>query len=124
MWIPANPNPGHKHVPDCMIRAVCIALNLPWVKVHRDLCELSAKEFSVPNDDDVWGRYLYQLGFEPFLVEDNCKKCVTVRAFSEIYNQGIYIIGTGNHAVAVVDGDYYDSWDSGEERPSFFWRIA
>ena len=33
------------------------------------------------------------------------------------------IIGTGKHAVAIIDGNYYDSWDSGNEIPSFFWRI-
>lgn len=40
-----------------------------------------------------------------------------------MYPRGRYIVGTGNHAVAVVDGDYYDSWDSGNEILSFFWRM-
>ena len=34
-----------------------------------------------------------------------------------------YLIGTGSHAVAVIDGDYYDSWDSGNEIPAYFWRV-
>jgi hypothetical protein len=24
-------------------------------------------------------------------------------------------VGTGTHVVAVIDGDYYDAWDSGNE---------
>ena len=43
--------------------------------------------------------------------------------FCEKYPTGVYVIGTGTHAVAVVDGDYYDSWDSGNEVPSYFWRV-
>lgn len=33
MWIYANPNPENKQVPDCVIRAICIALNMPWLQV-------------------------------------------------------------------------------------------
>jgi hypothetical protein len=25
------------------------------------------------------------------------------------------VIGTGTHVVAVIGGDYYDTWDSGEK---------
>lgn len=78
----------------------------------------------MPNSDAVWGKYLYQMGFEPFLLPANCPQCVTIRQFSKIFRRGVYIIGTGSHAVAVIDGNYYDSWDSGDEIPSFFWKIV
>lgn len=38
MWVKANPNPLKKEVPDCVIRAISIALNRPWVVVYDDLC--------------------------------------------------------------------------------------
>lgn len=122
MWIKANPNPKRKEAPDCVIRAVCIALGVSWYKVHRDLCILSAVECSVPNDDHVWGKYLYELGFTPFILPESCPKCITVSKFCEVFSHGTYIIGTGNHAVTVIDGNYYDSWNSGEQIPSFFWK--
>jgi len=40
-----------------------------------------------------------------------------------MFPKGTYIIGTGSHAVAIINGDYYDSWDSGDEIPSFFFRV-
>lgn len=123
MWINCNPNPKRKHVPDCVIRALVIALNKSWYDVHDELCALSREECSVTCDDDVWGKYLYQMGFVPFLLPETCPSCITIKRFCIMYPRGIYIIGTGNHAVAVIDGDYYDSWDSGDEIPSFFWRI-
>lgn len=123
MWIRANPNPAGNDVPDCVIRAICIALDLPWEQVHWELSVLSARYYSVTCDDNLWGRYLYYFGFRPFLMPEYCPECVTVRDFCRIFPRGTYIIGTGSHAVAVIDGNYYDSWDSGNEVPSFFWRI-
>ena len=124
MWIEANPNPAKKQVPDCVIRAICIALNKPWLEVSDELYyQFARREYSVTCDDNIWGHYLYSLGFEPFLLPFTCPKCVTVNEFTKMYPKGIYIIGTGKHAVAVIDGNYYDSWDSGNEIPSFFWRI-
>ena len=124
MWIRTNPNPMHKEVPDCVIRALCIALNRRWIDIYDDLCKLGRKEFNMPSADAVWGRYLYEQGFKPFQLPESCQRCTTIATFCRMYTRGVYIIGTGSHAVAVIDGDYYDSWDSGNEIPSFFWRIA
>lgn len=119
----SNPNPGHKEVPDCVVRAISLALNRRWVDVYDDLCKLGRQEYNMPSADAVWGKYLYEQGFEPFLLPESCPSCVTINLFSKMHPIGVYIVGTGSHAVAVIDGDYYDSWDSGEEIPSFFWRV-
>lgn len=124
MWIKCNPNPARKEVPDCVIRAIAIALRIRWVEVYDDLCKLGRIEFNMPSADAVWGKYLYQKGFQPFRLPESCPRCVTVNQFSKIFDRGTYIIGTGSHAVAVINGDYYDSWDSGNEIPSFFWVIT
>lgn len=123
MWIKANPNPKHKEVPDCVIRAISIALNQNWYETSDGIYAIARQECSVTCHDDIWGRYLYMRGFEPFLIPSVCPKCVTIDEFTKMYPYGTYIIGTGSHAVAVIDGNYYDSWDSGNQIPSFFWRI-
>ena len=123
MWIYANPNPANKNVPDCVIRAICIALNKPWLEVSDELYNIARQEYSVTCDDYVWGRYLYYLGFEPFLMPASCPRCITIEQFTKEYPYGTYIIGTGSHAVCVIDGNYYDTWQSGAEVLSFFWRI-
>lgn len=124
MWIRCNPNPGRKEVPDCVIRAIAIALHKSWVEIYDDLCDLGRVEFNMPSANDVWGKYLYQKGFRPFLLPESCPRCVTIKLFSEMYYHGTYIIGTGFHAVAVINGDYYDSWDSGDVVPTYFFRIS
>lgn len=124
MWVKANPNPAGKEVPDCVIRAIAIATNQRWEDVYEALCDVGREEYNMPSADAVWGLYLYRLGFEPFVLPDACPKCVTIKAFCKMYPRGTYIIGTGSHAVAVINGNYWDSWDSGREVPSFFWKAA
>ena len=123
MWVRCNPNPLGKQTSDCVVRAIAIATNKSWRRVYRDLCELGAIECELPNTNYLWGLYLDEKGFEQFLLPESCPRCVTVRAFCEKFPEKTYVIGTGTHAVAVIDGDYYDSWDSGNEIPSYFWRL-
>lgn len=123
MWVKCNPNPRKQEVPDCVVRAISIATGQAWLDVYDAICEEGRLEYNMPSVNAVWGKYLYKLGFEPFVLPQACPECVTVRAFCRMYPHGTYIIGTGTHAVAVIDGDYYDSWDSGHEVPSYFWRV-
>lgn len=123
MWIRCNPNPLGKQTGDCVIRALCIALEQSWKRTYRELCDLGEIEAEMPNTNSVWGLYLKLHGAEQFLLPDDCPQCVTVRAFCERYPEGVYVIGTGTHAVACIDGDYLDSFDSGSESPAYFWRV-
>lgn len=123
MWIRCNPNPLGRQTSDCVVRAIAIATEQSWKRTYRELCDLGEIEAEMPNANAVWGLYLKQRGGKQFLLPESCPQCITVRAFCEKYPEGIYVIGTGSHAVAVMDGDYYDSWDSGNEVPSYFWRV-
>ena len=123
MWIRCNPNPLGKQTSDCVVRAIAIATEQSWKRTYRDLCDLGEIECEMPNVNYVWGMDLKDKGAKQFLLPESCPTCITVRAFCAKYPEGIYVIGTGSHAVAVIDGDYYDSWDSGSEVPSYFWRV-
>lgn len=123
MWIRCNPNPLGKQTSDCVVRAIAIATDTSWRSVYTDLCNLGGIECEMPTTNVVWGIHLNELGGRQFLLPESCPQCITVRAFCEKFPKGVYVIGTGSHAVAVIDGDYYDSWDSGNEVPSYFWRV-
>lgn len=124
MWKRCNPNPLGKAANDCVVRAIAVAMGRSWQDVYADLCEQGRIECDMPSSNSVWGAYLRKMGFEQFLLPDDCPKCLTIRAFSERFPRGTYIIGTGDHAVAVLDDkNYYDSWDSGDEVASYFWRV-
>ena len=106
-----------------MIRAVAIATDQSWRRTYRDLCRLGEIQGDLPNSNAVWGMYLRERGAKQFLLPESCPDCVTVRAFCERYPEGVYVIGTGDHAVACIDGDWYDNVDSGSAVPTIFWRV-
>ena len=122
MWIYANPNPCRAEEPDCVVRAIAIATDQSWKKVHRDLCQLSCEKCTMPSVNWLWGLYLKRKGFERFLLPDACPACVAVRDFARMYPEGTYVVGTGTHAVAVIDGNWYDAWDSADETLTFFYE--
>ena len=51
-----------------------------------------------------------------------CPPCYTVKDFCKDHPVGTYILATGSHVVTVVDGNYYDTWDSGTEVPIYYWK--
>ena len=123
MWIRCNPNPVGRQTGDCVVRAIAIATGRSWRETYRDLCRIGEIEGDMPSSNMIWGMFLKKLGGKQFLLPEACPQCITVRAFCERYPEGVYIIGTGEHAVAVIDGDYYDAFDSGASVPSYFWRM-
>lgn len=123
MWIRLNPNPRKKHVGDCVIRAIAIATNQSWLDVYDELFLYGREEYDMMASNNVWGLMLYDMGFEPFILPDACPECVTVREFTRMFPVGTYIVGTGSHAVAVIDGNYYDTWDSGNAVPAYFFKV-
>lgn len=122
MWIYANPNPCRQEEPDCVVRAIAIATDQSWQKTHRDLCQLSYDKCTMPSVNWLWGLYLKRKGFEKFLLPDECPACVTVKEFARMYPEGTYVVGTGTHAVAVINGNWYDAWDSADETLTFFYE--
>ena len=123
MWVRCNPNPLGKVTGDCVVRALAIATDRSWRETYRDLCRMGEIHADLPNSNAVWGPYLRDKGAEQFLLPESCPECITVRAFAERYPKGTYVIGTGTHAVAVIDGDWYDAFDSAEAVPTTFWRM-
>ena len=105
-----------------MVRAIAIATDRTWDEVHWDLCMLSHERCTMPSVNWLWELYLKQNGFKKFLLPDSCPECITVREFARRFPEGTYVIGTGSHAVCVTNGHYIDSWDSGDETPTYFFK--
>jgi hypothetical protein len=39
---------------------------------------------------------------------------------AENTKKAFFVIGTGTHAVAVIDGNIFDAWDSSHEIPQYY----
>lgn len=122
MWVQSNNNPDKALVGDCTIRAISKAINKPWDDTYIYLAVQGFKMKDMPSSNRVWGEFLYNNGFRRFIIPDSCPNCYTIKDFLEEHPKGKYILATGTHVVCAVDGNYYDSWDSGDEVPIYYWR--
>lgn len=120
MWRKFNPNPQGLIVGDCTVRSICAVTGEDWYTIHDELCRLSGYMADMPSADRVWWELLRQFGFEWRKMIDQCPHCYTVRDFAEDHQDGLYVLGPPEHAVAVIDGDYWDSWNSGSTVPSYY----
>ncbi len=122
MWQEYNPNPGGRKVGDCTVRAICKATGETWERVYTALAMKGFELGDLPNANSVWGAYLRDSGFKRQIIPDTCPDCYTVCDFCADHPNGTYILALSGHVVAVQDGDYYDTWDSGTEIPLYYWE--
>lgn len=116
-----NPNPDSPYRGDCVIRALCKALDKPWEYIYVELCVQGFAMHDLPNSDTVWGSYLRSKGFERFIVPNTCPDCYTISDFAADHPAGTYVLGTGTHAVTIRDGIIYDTMDTSNEIPIYYY---
>lgn len=117
-----NINPKNKTVGDCTVRAISKALDQDWETTYAGLSMMGFCLSDMPSANYVWGAYLRRNGFSRHLVDDHGQDIYTVRDFCEDNPQGTYILAIDGHVVCVQDGYYYDSWNSGNEIPIYYWE--
>lgn len=118
MFRKTNPNPDGLRVGDCVVRAIAIALDISWIDAYLDLCLQGLLMRDMPSANAVWDAYLQAKGF----TKDVVTNARSVKEYCGSNPEGISVLGTGQHVVTVINGDYYDAWDSGDEIPVFVWR--
>ncbi len=118
-----NPNPLGKFIDDCVVRALSYTLGYSWDKTFIELTMKAfiAKEVRI-DKNEIWGSFLYDKGFRQHLIYDICPDCYTVIDFCKQHPKGLFVLATGSHVIAVENGIYYDSWDSGNEHPIYYWQ--
>lgn len=117
MWKNYNANPRGLHTGDCTIRAISTALGEEYEETLAGISIYALVFCDLPSSNRVWGEYLKSQGFRRKPVECDC----TVSEFADNHSKGVYVLALSGHVVAVVDGIYYDTWDSGDEYPVYYW---
>ena len=117
-----NANPAHRLVWDCVIRALCVVFGDTWRHIYADLTMMGYFAYDMPNANSVMAEYLMLNGFSYHDIPDTCPSCYTIRDFSMDRPKGTYVVCTGTHVVAVQDGYYYDTSDSGREVPIYYFK--
>lgn len=121
-YVEFNNNPLGKRVGDCTVRAISAALGEEWDKTYINLMMEGFTYKDLPSSNYVWGAFLEDRGYARYAIPNSCPSCYTVKQFCEDNPSGEFVLGTGTHVLFAKDGDYYDSWDSGDEVPVFYWK--
>lgn len=121
MFVEYNPNPRHSRVGDCAVRAVSKATNQDWETAYTGLYVKGYSMGDLPSANAVWGSYLRDKGFKREIVPNTCPDCYTVRDFCRDHPRGMFVLALDGHVVTVFDGDYFDTWDSGNETVLYYW---
>ena len=121
MYRSFNANPDLNRVGDCTVRAISFALNQSWETTFIEMAIEGLIMSDMPSANHVWGAYLRRKGFKRRLIPESCPDQYTVRDFCRDNPKGVYILALSGHVVPVVDGNYYDTWDSGDKIPLYYW---
>ena len=122
MWVEWNPNPLGKRVGDCTVRAVAKGTGESWEDAYSGMALEGFLLSDMPSANNVWGAYLRRKGFTRHMIPDTSPDCYTVKDFCKDHPKGMYIVALHGHVIAVNDGDYFDSWDSGNETPLYYFQ--
>lgn len=123
MYVKYNNNPRNNYLAgDCVIRAISVATGDSWEKVYTALSTEGMYVGEWGNNNSVWDNYLRSRGFKRYICPNECPACYTIADFAMEHPSGTFIAATGRHAVAVVDGNWYDSWDSAGEVPIYYYQ--
>jgi len=120
-YVFTNPNPESLFVGDCVVRALSIATEHDWEDVYLGVCLQGGIMYDMPSSNRVWNQYLKDLGYLRHIISDFCPSCYTIKDFCTDHPEGTYVVSTGTHVVAVKNGDYLDTWDSGNESIIYYW---
>jgi len=121
MYINYNPNPAGRTVGDCAVRAVAKALDITWEDAYELIVTNGYRMADMPSSDSVWGSVLRMNGFYRQNIPNTCPDCYTAEEFCMDNPIGTYVLGFGGHVATVKNGNLYDSWDSSQEIPQYFW---
>ena len=121
MWVKFNNNPMSRTVGDCAVRAISLALGVAWEEAYNLITDAGYAMGDMPSSDSVWGAVLRRHGFYREAIPNSCPDCYTVEDFVKDFPRGVYVLGFGGHVATVIDGNLYDSWNSLQEVPVYFW---
>ena len=120
-WELYNPSPSGRNVGDCSVRALSKALGVSWEDAYLLIAARGFAMHDMPSSNAVWGSVLEYHGFKRSIIQSKCDGCYTINDFVEDNPHGLYVICTGSHVATADSGILFDSWDSRQEVPVFYW---
>lgn len=121
MFIQYNVNPCDNRGIDCTVRAIATLLGKDWHRIYVELCVIGYNVCNMPSSKQVVNKYLEELGYRRFVTSEQTGG-YTIKDFANEHRYGHFLLATDSHVVPVIDGNYIDTWDSGNEIALFYWE--
>lgn len=121
-WMPYNPNPRGLNVGDCTVRALCAATGMTWDEAYAAIAAEGFDRKDMPSSNSVWGTWLQDHGFSYQGIQEACPFCTTLSDFAKTHRCGVFVVGTGSHVVTIRDGEWFDTWNSGDTVPLYCFK--
>lgn len=122
MFVYYNANPKGRLVGDCAVRALSVVFNDTWRHIYADLTMMGYYAYDMPNSNAIIAEYLTMNGFSYYDIPNTYSDYYTIREFARDHSIGTYVLATGSHVVALIDGYYIDTADCGDELPIYYFR--
>lgn len=118
-----NANPKNRLGGDCVVRALCTAMEQSWEQTVRELTELGIKEGYVLNDAKLFPKYLQKKGWQKvrqprktdntkFTGDQFCRQIQKGKTWAMGDHSRIIANIGGGHTVAIIWGLVWDTWNS------------
>lgn len=120
-FIQYNPNPLGKVAEDCTVRAISKLTGKDWDEAYLLVCTGGLIEKTMPDQKSAIATLMNLIGYDKHSLPDTCPMCYTIKKFCRDFPRGKYMVATGSHVVAVINGNYYDAFDSGNEVLLNYW---
>ena len=118
-WRKYNPNPKSRNIGDCTLRSYCAAFDITWKEAFDIASKIAKQESSMIQyvSDKVLTDHFGCVVDEKYNKKVvKSKDRITVNEFAMSHPYGTYILHVRQHQVTVINGEYWDSWDSGDKR--------
>jgi len=107
-----------KRAYDCSVRSIMASEGISWEEAYTALCQTGMKEQRMPSEIEVIGKTLEQYGYiaekAPMVKCGNRNRRLTVREIARRNKNSTLILSVTGHVVCVKNGDWLDTWDSGD----------
>ncbi len=119
-WVRFNPNPLGRDTGDCVVRAIAKVTDSSWDAAFMALTTTALQIADMPSKNTTWGEHLRRMGYQQSPVFNG--PCYTVADFCRDNPTGRFVLAIDGHVVSVVDGNWFDTFNSAGMIPLYAWK--
>ena len=121
-----NANPFGRKTGDCVIRAVCTALDEDWKDTYKGMFDVAVEEGYAVSCRENYERYLKRKGIVKQKMPKRFDRTrYTVEEFIDELAKpnAIYIVSIANHLACIKNKVLYDTWNCRRKSVGNYWRV-